>query len=133
MGFEMEFDVEDGRKKRKFIRIFVKALASVPDKVINFLSKYPILFHVHCKDGQVQGYTFSREIFKKYKAIITLNSRIWKFSEKDIIEIIHHEIAHNFLGHMKWASTKKHNHNEREVEKTIKKWNEKREIELIFR
>ena len=123
---------EDGRRVRnkRIKRLLKMALKSLPEKVMLFLEKYPICFVISKpkKHKRIHGYTFSHEAFQNCQAVIFLSPHIWSFTDKSIIYVIKHELAHNFLGHTNWVSSKKHfNRNERElereVEREVREWN----------
>lgn len=109
------------------IKIILKAMNLLPDKVEEFLLKNPIMFSTEFKDFRANAMCITHETFKNEKVIIYLQHHIWDYEEKRIIEIILHEIAHIYLGHkvgnMSYFENKeRYEKQEKEAEELVKKW-----------
>ena len=119
--------IVDYKKKKNYVnQIILIALEKLPDEVARFFSKTPIIFTVEtiASNDIIDAHTFSLQAFRNKKAFIHLYPHVWRYSEKKIIKIIHHELAHIFLGHTKKIikSFKEESRNERDVERLVKKW-----------
>lgn len=123
---KVDIVVDDKRKIKKVSRVIENALELLPDKVGLFFSKNPIVFSVETikRKGVTNAHTFSFQAFKNKKVFVHLYAHIWDYPEESIIEIIHHELAHSYLGHTKKITndSKDDLRKEREVKRLLKKW-----------
>ena len=112
------------------LRIINKAMNQLPNEVIEFLIKNPIMFSTEHKDFRANALCIGHEDFKDEKYLIHLNYHVWDYDEKEIIRIIHHEIAHVFLKHRTSDKSWSENHEEydkreEETDKLVESWKKK--------
>lgn len=74
-----------------------KACSMLPEEVIDFFLKNPILFSGEIEENKAEIIRFSKE-YKKHRFIVHLHSRLWSMTDDEIMYCILTQIAHCYLG-----------------------------------
>lgn len=116
-------------------QILSKAVSILPEDVLDYFRKNPILFSGETDEQPIDAVRFTDE-YKKHRYIVHFHSRLWKYTDDEIILCILTQIAHCYLGNQSgFWSWEKHKDpitkQESEAEKLVHQWMQ-RYVQKVF-